>query len=159
MMKQMDGHMSIAKKIAFIVAGIVVVLIAAVAFLLFWHGNTKEILSVADKFRPSSSWKLESELVRPPAFTCLNGGTCPEVSRSWEIKDSLTKQQFTSLIRSSGWMFSIEGDCTLPKNSFGEDVSICSAEGVDNNYNVAIWLDENSSPPNQQKIVLSVRPE
>ena len=150
--------MSTAKKLTITAVGFAIILIAIVTFLIFWRGSPNEILSVADKFQPPSSWKLESEMVRPPAFTCLDGGTCPEVARTWMVNGRINEQEFNELIQDAGWQFPQVKKCTLPSNAFGKSVSLCSTEGIDKKYSVAVWLVEDSSS-HQQTIVLNVRPE
>jgi hypothetical protein len=152
-------NMKTFKKVVIILGSLIVLAIAGLIFIFSWVGSPKEIVLVADQLKVSSSWKLESEMIRPPRMVCLDGGTCPEVSRVWKVSNDLSPQQFTNLVRESNWNFPIDGKCVLPKNAFGKDVSICSAEGLDKKYHVAIWLDEDSSPPHQQKLILSVRPE
>lgn len=156
-MKEMDGRMSIAKKVTITIASIAVILIAVVAFLLFWHGSPKEILSVANKFQAPSSWRLESELVRPPAFTCLDGGTCPEVHRSWIPNEPISRDGFSDTLRKSGFNFVIKDSCKLSKNISGDSVPLCDASGQIGTFQVDFWLNENTDT-NQQRLVLEVRP-
>lgn len=150
--------MSTAKKITITVAGIIILLIAVIAFLVLWRGSSKEILSAANKFQAPSSWKLESEMVRPPAFLCLDGGTCPEVSRTWTVDDEINEQKLNNLIEKTGWHLPQVNQCTLPQNASGKSVTLCSTEGTVKKYSIAVWLNEDSSS-HQQTVVLSVRPE
>lgn len=149
--------MSVAKKITIIVVSIVIILMVIVAFLLFWRGSPKGILSVANKFQAPSSWKLESEMVRPPAFTCLDGGTCPEVYRAWIPDKPVAKSDFSEALRKSGFNFAIEDSCTPPKNSFGDSVPLCDAGGQVDKFQVDFWLSENTDT-HQQRVILDIRP-
>lgn len=145
------------KKIAIILGSLLAILFISLAFMLFWEGNTKEIISVADEFKAPSSWRLKSEMIRPPKVVCLDGGTCPEVARLWTSDKQLTKEDFDKILKDSGFTFPIKGDCLAPSNSAGDSIYLCDASGVVRNFDVSISISENSTTQ-QQKISIDVRP-
>lgn len=149
--------MSTAKKITITAVGIAITLVTSVMFLIFWRGSPNEILSVANNFQPPSSWKLESEMVRPPAFTCLDGGTCPEVTRLWVTDKKVSHEELKKILQTSNLDLTIEGDCLPPKDSLGRANYLCDASGTIADFNVHVWLVEDSAA-NRQKISLDVRP-
>lgn len=145
------------RRILLALLALLILFITTTAFMIFWRGSTKDIEAVAGQFRPPASWKLESQLVRPPAIVCLDGGTCPELSRIWAIDGRITKQQFTSLIYDAGWQFSVDSECSMPNNVSGVDVGVCAASGIYQHYKIALAVSEDSTS-HQQRLAIDIRP-
>lgn len=145
------------KQMIIVIMGAILIASAVFIGIFGWQGNTTEIESVANQLKVSGNWRLESDQVRPPKLVCLDGGTCPQVSRRWVTDHKLSKEDFAKLLENTGWNFAIENDCTLPENVSGKFISTCSASGKIEEFDVSIGLSEDSSTPNQQRISLSVR--
>jgi hypothetical protein len=144
-----------------IIIGIIVpvILLAGFIFIYTWEGSPKKIVAVADQFQAPASWELTSEQIRPPRISCWDGGGCPQVHKVWETNSKISKEEFRQVLQESGWEdFQIEKECELPQGVSGSSVSTCSTHGIVDDYNVNLWLSINSSLPEQQKMILSVRP-
>lgn len=150
--------MSKKKKNILSVVAIIVILLGAFVAFITWRGNPDKILSVANQFQTPASWKLESELVRPPQTVCIDGGSCPEVHRTWIVNTPLTKDVFKGLLTSANWNFAIHNSCNLPQNISGKRISVCTAGGGIEGYDVLVWISQDSTEPKQQRVTLSVRP-
>jgi hypothetical protein len=146
------------KKVVVILGGLIVLLIASLIFIFNWEGSSKDIVSVADQLKVPSSWKLESEMIRPPRMVCLDGGACPEVARTWTVDGQLSTKDLDKILKDSNFSFPIKGDCVLPANVSSNAVHLCDASGTIRDFGINIWLSEDSSTY-QQRIIIDVRPE
>lgn len=73
--------------------------ITIVAWMM-WHGSPKEILAVADKFKPQEGWQLKHETAYPPANFCI-GQRCPSVWRQWKTSEYYSSAQMKNLLEQS----------------------------------------------------------
>lgn len=146
------------KKIIVSIIGVLVFLLIIFLFMVYWRGSTKDIEAVANRFQPPTSWKLKSKIIHPPAIVCLDGGTCPELSWSWTLQNTLSKEQFINLLEAATWNFPVESDCIPLQNITGPQVETCSAAGTSNGYDIAISILEDSET-HQQTAVLDIRPK
>ena len=100
--------------------------IAIVAWLM-WHGSPKEILAVADKFKPQEGWVLVHEEVRPPANFC-GDQACPEVVREWKVPKFYEEEELTAIIiKAYGNDVSLRPDifCNNISDGVGRDIRSC----------------------------------
>ena len=114
--------------------------ITIVAWMM-WHGSPKEILAVADKFKPQEGWQLKHETIYPPANFCI-GQRCPSVWRFWETSeyyDNTKVEEFLKQAYGSNVAIEFEHDCEL-----GEVVSdktpskYCEANTIVDQYIVSV---------------------
>lgn len=120
--------------------------IAAIAFFgwLFYVGSPKEIVAVADQFKPDPSWTLENEHVVPPQTMCIDV-ECPSLSKTWATKHLLTREELQKRLDISGWEFQIDGDCLIKGNYYGTALPVCSARGIINNFEVVVSIRGSAS--------------
>jgi len=144
------------KNIALITT-ISVVVFGGSIFWLGWSGSAKDLEQVANQFRPNSSWELKSETIEPPRTLCFDV-TCPSLRREWRTDAPLSRDDFLSILMKSGWDFSIKGDCKLDQNSYGDNISLCSASGIVDNYRVEITVS-GSNPVKNAFVELGVEKE
>ena len=147
------------KKAWKIASVVVVVLVASLAGFFYWatwEGSTKEIVAVADKFQPESSWRQVTNQVVPPRTTCLEAN-CPSVHRVWEMKEIPTKQELEKLLINAGWEFEIEGDCIPSPYVSGSGGSTrCHARGVDEGYEINMYMSASYNGSTVPKVALSI---
>ena len=122
-----------------------VIALIGILFALFYVGSTKEIVAVADQFKPDSSWKLVTDDVQPPKAFC-GDVECPRVYRGWSTKNVISKDLFIEQLRSSGFNFPVVGDCLLRSNDFGAATTLCSASGNINGYGVIVNVGGSNTP-------------
>jgi len=70
----------------------------------------------------------------------------------------MSKEALSDVLSKSGWRFTIENDCTTPKNTHGDYISICRAEGLINGYNVSIHASVSSYDETRHEIAIDIRP-
>lgn len=126
-----------------IATGIIIALIVIwYLVVVFWHGSTKPILAVADKFQPGASWEMTSETIKPPKIICGDVAVpCPMVTRIWKNKDNpeMTYDQFAALLELAGWSFKVDGrDCKQAFGSQNKPAKLCEATGVKDGFYVDI---------------------
>lgn len=133
-----------------ITSGIIVALLVAFFGFLAWFfyvGSSKEIVAIADQFKPDSSWELVSENIQPPATFCVDV-ECPSVHRSWNTHTLISKVKLQQQLELSGWKFKIDNDCSLSPNIFGTGTTICSASGIVNGYSATVSISGSNTPGN-----------
>lgn len=131
-----------------IIGGAIIALSTLLLVFLSWFfytGSTKEIVAVADQFKPDSSWELVSENIQPPATVCIDI-ECPSVHRSWNTHTLISKEKLVKQINLSGWSFHIDNDCILSPDIFGAGITVCSAKGVIGDYAVTVSINGSNSP-------------
>lgn len=131
-------------------SGIIIALLVAFFGFLAWFfyvGSPKEIMTVADQFKPDPSWELVSEKIQPPATFCIDV-ECPSVHRSWNTHTLISKDKLQQQLELSRWNLKIDSDCTLDPNIFGAGTTICSASGVVNGYLVVVSISGSNTPGN-----------
>lgn len=127
-------------RIVALVAGGVILLPVLFVVIGFWPGSTKDIEAIANEFQPGDSWQLESERITPPRLICLQAD-CGEVSKSWELEENITTEDFVSILERSGWGDMIPDGikCDTKSNvtsSGGQ--TMCEASGLRGGYNVEV---------------------
>lgn len=118
--------------------GIIVLFIGLVVGLGFWlayEGDPKEIISVADQFKPGVEWKLTNNHVEPPQNSCIDI-ECPSVSKTWESSTIITMNSLDQLIQQAGWQPTYESDCF--KITEERPTSWCDVEFKVGNYYVTL---------------------
>lgn len=108
-----------------------------------WRGSPSEIISIADKFKPDTSWKLISNTVDPPGGFCVY--TCPHVYRKWSLPAKLTREQFENIAKIDGKKMPItdEGYCfiTFPNGVISQS---CQKTIIINQYRIQLGYDANN---------------
>ena len=99
------------KRILLGIGAVAAFMIAFFIFAVVYKGDTKPILSVADQFKPGDSWKLTEERVEPPRIMCAGDIPCPSIVRWWIRDKLLSIEEFRSIMDSTGWQYSIKGNC------------------------------------------------
>lgn len=90
--------------IFFSVVAFIIVAIGGLTAYVSWQGDPKEIIAVADQFKPDDSWTLDSEGLTPPKLLCFAGsGHCPHISRTWKTPQAIDYDQLQSILSKSGW--------------------------------------------------------
>lgn len=115
-----------------IIIGIVlfIALVSSMAIWLGWSGSTKDIVGVADQFKPYSSWVLVSSHAVPPRTLCLgDDGACPSISRYWTVKTPITSaDQFKKIAVIKNTNMTLLSECFYINTAAGrQDSSSCDA--------------------------------
>lgn len=142
-------------------SAIIIAFFALIISFLIWFfyvGSTKEIVAIADQFKPDPAWQLKSETIEPPRSFCLDV-ECPSVSRKWKIGNLLNRDEFAKLVHFSGWNFDINGNCVLEdKNRYSDSIEVCSASGTDKGYKISITVTS-SNPAGNSQVGLFIKKE
>lgn len=152
-------HLPLWKRIlrAFIV-GIVFLIVIVFGFLVFkivYEQPPEDMIKISDQFASRGSWRLVSSRVEPVRVLCVDVG-CPSVWKQWKTETLLTRTDLENVLHNSGWDFKIKGTCTLSDpNYFGNNIDVCSASGVINNYSVDISVSS-SNPSKNYLVGLSI---
>lgn len=118
--------------------GIIVLLIGLVIGFGFWlayEGDPKEIVSVADQFKPGAEWKLTKDDIEPPSNTCIDV-ECPSVSRKWESDTILSRQDLETMIHESRLELHPEKDCFQINET--RPAAWCDANGSEKGYTIEL---------------------
>lgn len=140
-----------------IVAGIMIVLIGVIVGFGFWltyEGDPKEIVSVADQFKPGAEWKLTSNHVEPPQNSCIDIA-CPSVGRSWILPQKLNRENFEEIAHTDNTKLTILPDC-FEKDEEGRALESCDAMGVVNDYDVTLTYYGRDTEHNKPIVILNV---
>lgn len=142
------------KTIGIILLGFAI-LVAGLVYVVTWTGSTKDIVAVADQFKPDESWKFTSEVITPPRTICIDI-LCPEVRKEWEVDQRLdTKQEFETIAKIGQTVLTVEDDC-LSESQIRESREICTAEGNVGNYRAKIEYRGVNTGGNKLQILLTV---
>lgn len=136
---------------------VIALLIAFIALLswIFYVGSSKDIVAVADQFKPDPSWELKSESIVPPQTLCIDV-ECPSVWRQWKTPNTLSIKELTNVLNTSQLDLAIKGDCNLiDPNRYGNNIDICSASGVYNEYNIDVTVSR-SNPSGNSWVGLNI---
>jgi hypothetical protein len=135
---------------------IITLLTLLVGFIIwfFYVGSPKEIISVADQFKPDSSWKLTQNYVESPRSFCIDV-ECPHVSRSWSLPQKIDRDQFKKIARLN------THELTMAKSCFEKDeddriIESCDAVGFIEGYRIALTYYGSDYRDNKPSIVLTV---
>ena len=126
--------------------------IASIAWF-FYEGSPKEIVSVADQFKPRPEWKLTQESVEPPRNFCVDVA-CPSIIRKWEANEVLNQETVESLIKQSGWKLTAEEDCL--KITPDRPSSWCDIRGKVNGYTISLDIHNRKNASNKSTIYLYI---
>lgn len=142
-------------KIIGIIAAVLVVLIGGLLAWLSWEGSPKEIVSVADEFKPGASWELVREEIIPPRNSCIDVH-CPHVHREWQSEEPMTLEAIREILKKAGWSkVAVSGSCNWDQQRDGK--GHCSAEGdVTSNYGVQIYIENDKSKEHSGHVTLFV---
>lgn len=143
-----------------VIGGAIIALSTLLLVFLSWFfytGSTKEIVAVADQFKPDSSWELVSENIQPPATVCIDV-ECPSIWRQWRSNTTASSETFRSLLKQVRWNLKIDTDCNYNDAGLGKNLKLCSASGVTDNYLVEVTI-RNDSTPSTTLVGLSIKKE
>lgn len=126
--------------------------IAFILLALVWRGDTKEIVGIADQFKPDSSWHLKYDVVEPPVLVCLSDVPCPNVDRTWSTGMIISKQQFADKLADAGWDFPIVGDCLAKSGVGGSGITLCSAKGKIKGFRVTARVEGIIDNPSESEV-------
>lgn len=149
------GILKSAGLIITVIVGSILALILIYAALASIRGDTRPILSVANKFKPAASWQIQADTVTPPLIFCIGGVRCPSVHRSWAAGD-LTGDEFKAILGRIGWNFPIEGDCDKVPPGGGSAVMMCSAKGKVDGFDIQVRISGTASNLDERFVGLSV---
>lgn len=102
----------------------------------FYEGSPREILSVADQFKPKPEWQLEQETVEPPRNSCIDI-RCPSVGRSWILPTEMNREQFKEIAHVGQVQLAISTSC-FEEDASGHVVKSCDAAGTIDGYSVSL---------------------
>lgn len=123
------------KILLFVAAPIVV---GGLFYWFTWAGTTKPIESVADQFKPDSSWKLVKSEAKAPGL-CI-AETCPRLQRTWEMSEPLSQEQLVDAVKESGWTnVAIEKGC---------EFEVCRMQGTIMGYEITVAASSKNSLDN-----------
>ena len=132
-----------------------VIALTGILFILFYVGSTKEIVAVADQFKPDSSWELVTNDIQPPKAFC-GDVECPRVLKQWKTDSTITRDKLSRLLRETGWNFNINGSCTIDRpGQISDSIQVCTASGVVDQYDISVSVTS-SNPPENSKFGLIV---
>ena len=137
--------------------GIIVLFIGLIVGFGFWlayEGDPKEIVSVADQFKPKPEWQLTQNSVEPPRNSCIDI-VCPSVGRSWILPQKLNRENFEQIAYIGNTKLTITPDC-FEKDEEGHVLESCDAVGIINNYDVVLTYYGRGIEHNKPVIILNV---
>lgn len=137
-----------------IIIGFFVLLIGFIVWF-FYVGSPKEIVSVADQFKPGSDWILKGEHIEPPRNSCVDVD-CPSVSRRWSLPHELDEKQFEDIAWIGKTHLTPTGSC-FEKNKDGKVIKLCDAVGLIDGYNVTLTYTGNHHSDNKPGISLYIK--
>lgn len=152
MSKKEDGNSKLGWKIG---SAILIVLFGLVIGFIIWFfyiGSPKEIISVADQFKPKSEWKLTQNHVEPPRNFCVDV-RCPSLGRSWTLPEKINRERFEQIAYIGKTKLTIANDC-FEKDGDGNVIESCDASAIIDGYDVL--LSYSGSIP---QIVLAIEKE
>lgn len=117
-------------------SAIIIVLFGLMIYFVAWFfyvGSPKEIVSLADQFKPGLDWTLRQEHVEPPRSFCIDVD-CPSVSKGWSLSKKIDRQQFENIASIGNSRLTLSDDCF--KNEAAVD--FCDATGTVNGYEVTL---------------------
>lgn len=146
------------KKTIYIAVSIVMGALFLVVILIligFMPGDTKTITSIADRFKPISTWRQDERIVRPPQMICLEAN-CNSLYYSWTTNEDVTREELRDVLERSHYSIEIKGDCKRELTAGGSGSTACSARGVVDDYNVEVDLTKSQDVANYTRIGLRV---
>lgn len=123
-------------------SAIIIVLFSVIVGFLLWlsyTGSSKEIVAVADQFKPDPSWQLKSEAIEPPRTFCIDI-ECPSVWRQWQTNSLLSQEDFSKIIKKTNWDLSLDEGCDFSNIQNGENTKVCSAMGLVDGYTTTLTI-------------------
>ena len=108
---------------------------------------------MADSFKPLDGWQQTDSRVVPPRFLCFSGA-CPEVSKSWTIKDKITQNSVKRFIGNSSDVNRNHSRCVDYDDS--KVLDSCEYVGERGDYQFSIMIDYNNST-NSTEVYLFIR--
>lgn len=129
---------SIKRNFRNIILGLIVFLLLLAAYFLwaFLPGSTEKIESIADQFKPESSWKLASETITPPYNVCIDA-QCEKLRKVWDLGEELkTTEQFQKIATLDGSALNLTA-CTISTGT-DENLKLCRASDEVDEYIVTV---------------------
>ncbi len=143
-----------------IILGLIVFLLLLAAYFLwaFLPGSTKKIESIADQFKPESSWTLMDNVTHPQYNVCLDS-QCDDIYKRWSSSTPVTSEIFAAAITRSNWnnKLLMKKECSRDNaNQSGAGYLQCKAEGRINDYQVILRSVSSYSNSNGSDIILTI---
>lgn len=138
-----------------LVAALLVIVLLAVSFWLFWVGDTRDIEATADKFNPGPEWSLVSNVATPPRTLCVDG-SCPSLDRTWHITHNLTKEEVTSITRKTSWNMQPEDPCFYSSHT-NTAAPTCYFHGSTPKYTLVLRVKNATNPTDTTEATLTIR--
>lgn len=145
-------------KIIGIIAAVLVVLVGGLLAWLSWEGSPKEIVSVADEFKPDASWELVKEEIIPPRNSCISVH-CPHVHREWRTSSRLTTNDIRERLQASSWnnlINNLEDDCYLNGKDDQQRREYCGIQGYRGSYLISIYVDTDKNDKTRSILAMFV---
>jgi cbb3-type cytochrome oxidase subunit 3 len=123
---------------------IILIVFGLMIYLVVWFlytGSPREIVAIADQFKPGQDWTLKQEHIEPPRSFCVDVD-CPSVSRRWSLPQELDKQKFEE-IALIGKNHLVPTDSCFEKNKSGETIKLCDAVGTIDGYHITLTYSGN----------------
>jgi hypothetical protein len=139
--------MKTLKKVAIIVAILIVAFVATFFIAFYWRGSTKPIEAEMNKFKPDVSWQLVDESFNPPKLACFSG-ECPHAQRVWLSDSAVDSSSLRMLIGDAGWH--------THENICDNDTYNCFVTLQDSGYTIQISTDTNNSDKSKTKVVINM---
>lgn len=148
---------TVKRKTGVIIAAVLVLAAAAFFFVRAAEDRvTDDLVSRVDRFAIPATWTLESEIVRPERFLCMDTNPCPSIYRRWSAGKELTPGDIQAVASGVGFKMTTEGTCQRRSNDIGPTLA-CSSSGSDGQYDYIMNVtDRDGTEPHL--VVLSVRP-
>ena len=128
--------------------GIFFIVIIGIAIWSTWSGNSREIESVANQFKPDSSWRLVSSRTEPPRNMCLGDTACPSIWRLWALQSPIENvDQFQKIATIDGNKMKILDECFYVATPEGKQPSSsCDASIIVHGYQIRLSLYGSEQP-------------
>jgi hypothetical protein len=112
------------------------------AFCIGFWLNTMAIISVANQFKPDSSWTLKGETIVPSRPCIASSGPCPRVGRTWETRSTVSQEELQDILNQSGWHdVKIQyPNCYKKSDDINKSFG-CLADGTADGYNISIDIN------------------
>lgn len=127
------------------VLGVFIIVAAIAGFVTLleypsYHASdeaTAKMKSLADRVQPGTGWTPEANRVMG-TFLCTPGDVpCDSLLRRWYPDHRLTTDEFTALVKKTGWDMKATPSCDPPRGSSGL-IELCSATALIDSYDVKI---------------------
>lgn len=128
----------IVKRVVVVTLSFVLLAFVGAFLYLAWEGDTRPMVSIADKFKPLDGWVFKKESIMPPKNICMSDVPCPSMWRTYSLESRISQEDFVKFAKQGGFEDSEIGECKLDVSLYSHGlVSYCSTKPkIINQYKV-----------------------